>query len=395
MKQTPRIVNIQSEQSLTAELGAYLDCNATTPMEPAVRELMVRFFTEELGNAGSRTHEYGVRAKRLVEAAREQVAGVVGAKADEVVFTSGATESNNIALLGLAEFGAREERRHIVSTAIEHKAVLEPLENLESRGFEVTLIQPNKGGVITADDVKAALRADTLAVSVMHVNNETGVRQPIPEIAAVLEGSGAYFHVDAAQGFGKVIDDLRDPRIDLISISSHKIYGPIGVGALITRKRGFTRPPLAPMSFGGGQERGLRPGTMPVSLVAGFGLAAEIAAKDAEKRQAACAAIRDQARAALQHLDIRMHGDPEQVLPHVLNFSVPALDSEAAMVALKGVVAVSNGSACTSQSYLPSHVLTAMGLPEDEVAGALRFSWCHLTGDVNWPEIAAKIESLL
>ena len=378
-----------------ADFGVYLDCNATAPMEPAVQDLMVQYFTEELGNAGSRTHEYGVRAKRAVETAREQVASVVEAKSDEVIFTSGATESTNIALLGLAEHGEKTRKRHIVSTAIEHKAVLEPLEILKRRGFEVTLVKPNKGGIIEADAIKAALRSDTLAVSVMHVNNETGVRLPIPEIAEHLQEFDAYFHVDAAQSFGKIIGDLCNERIDLISVTSHKIYGPIGVGALITRKRGFQRPPLTPLIYGGGQERGLRPGTIPVALVAGLGLAAALAERNWDERREICSAIRERALDALGTLSIRLHGDQKRVLPHVLNFSIRALDSEAVMLALKGAAAVSNGSACTSQSYTPSHVLTAMGLTEEEIAGAVRLSWCHLTGGIDWPRVVAQIKSLL
>ena len=395
MKQTLPIVNIHSEKSSIADFGVYLDCNATTPMEPSVQDLMVRCFTEELGNAGSRTHEYGARAKRVVENAREQVASVVGAKPDEVIFTSGATEGNNIALLGLAEHGEKTRKRHIVSTEIEHKAVSEPLEILERWGFEVTLVKPNKGGIVEADAIKAALRSDTLAVSVMHVNNETGVRLPIPEIAEHLQEFDAYFHVDAAQGFGKIIGDLCDKRIDLISVNAHKVYGPIGVGALITRKRGFQRPPLAPLIYGGGQERGLRPGTIPVALVAGLGLTAALAKQNWDERREICVAIRERALDALGTLDIRLHGDQERVLPHVLNCSIPTLDSEAVMLALKGVAAVSNGSACTSQSYTPSHVLTAMGLTEEEIAGAVRLSWCHLTGDIDWPQVTAQIKSLL
>lgn len=388
MKRTFASTNIQ-------EAGpVYLDCNATAPMDPAVRDAVVRWLSDEVGNAGSRTHEYGVRAKRAVQAARDQVAAVVGASADEVLFTSGATESNNLAVLGLAAYGESEGRRHIVSTAIEHKAVLEPLEALAKKGFSVTLIKPDASGAVSAEAVRAALRPDTLLVSVMHVNNETGVRQPIEAIAAALEHHDAFFHVDAAQGFGKDLEGLRCPRIDLISISSHKIYGPVGVGALVARRRGFKKPPLAPLSYGGGQERGLRPGTLPVPLIVGLGLAAEVARKDANERQARCAAIRAEALAALQPLAIRVHGDPERTLPHVLNFSVDGIDSEALMLALKDVAAVSNGSACTSQSYEPSHVLTAMGLPEEAVAGAVRLSWCHLTPDVDWKEIAARIESL-
>ena len=373
----------------------YLDCNATAPIEPAVREAVTHWLTEELGNAGSRTHEYGVRAKKAVQAARAQVAAVVDASPDEVIFTSGATESNNLAILGIATYGQETGAQHIVSTAIEHKAVLEPLEMLKSKGFSVTLIYPDSSGAVTAEAVREALRPNTVLVSVMHANNETGALQPIAEIAAALDGHDAFFHVDAAQGFGKDLETLRSKRIDLISVSGHKIYGPTGIGAIVTRKRGFKRPPLKPLMFGGGQERGLRPGTLPVPLIVGLGVAAEMAIKFHNQRLERCRALRKEALAALEPLGIRMHSDPDRTLPHVLNFSVPEVDSEAVMVALKDVAAVSNGSACTSQNYTPSHVLKAMGLPPDEIAGAIRISWSHLTPDVDWHIIASRIASLI
>lgn len=372
----------------------YLDCNATAPIEPVVQDAVFQWMTDELGNAGSRTHEYGLRAKRAVQRAREQVAAVVDAAGDEVVFTSGATESNNLAVLGLAAFGKETNRRHIVSTAIEHKAVLEPLEALEAEDFSVTLVRPDANGVVTADAVQRALRPDTLLVSVMHANNETGSIQPLLEIADLLEGQEAYFHVDAAQGYGKDLEPLRSKRIDLISVSGHKIYGPVGVGALVVRRRGFKRPPLKPLVYGGGQERGLRPGTLPVPLIVGLGVAAEVALKEVAIRQERCRALRKEALAALEPLGIRLHSDPDRTLSHVLNFSVPGIDSEAVMVALRDVAAVSNGSACTSQSYSPSHVLEAMGLPPEAISGAIRVSWSHLTPDVDWPLLAARIEAL-
>ena len=361
----------------------YLDCNATAPLEPAVQGAVIRWLVEEVGNAGSRTHEYGLHAKNAVQRAREHVAAVVDAEADEVLFTSGATESNNLAILGLALWGEKEDRRHIVSTTVEHKAVLEPLEALEARGFHVTLVEPQPSGAVSAKAIETALRPDTLLVSVMQENNETGVRQPIREIATVLDAHEAWFHVDAAQGFGKELEDLRNRRIDLISISSHKVYGPLGIGGLVARRRGFSRPPISPLSYGGGQERGLRPGTLPVPLIVGFGVAAKLAMKEAEKRKARCVAIREEALAVLEPLGIHLHGAPELTVPHVLNFSVKGIDSEALMISLKDVAAVSNGSACTSQSYEPSHVLRAMGLPEDAIAGAVRLSWCHLTPAVD------------
>lgn len=372
----------------------YLDCNATAPLEPAVREAVSHWFSVEIGNAGSRTHSYGLAAKRAVQAARAQVAAVVCAREDEVLFTSGATESNNIAILGLAEFGRSEGRRHIVSTAIEHKAVLEPIEALAQKGFEVTLVRPDSTGMVHAESVVRALRPDTLLVSVMHANNETGVLQPIAEIASTLVSRPTFLHVDAAQGFGKDLKALRSTRIDLISVSSHKVYGPVGVGALIVRRRGFVRPPLRPLAYGGGQEYGIRPGTIPVPLVVGFGLAAELAQRSVEERVARNMAIRIQALKALRPLGIRIHSRLEKALPHVLNFSVPGVDSEALILAVKGIAAVSNGSACTSQSYTPSHVLDAMGLSEDAISGAVRLSWCHMTPDVDWNSMSELIDSL-
>ena len=372
----------------------YLDCNATSPLDPAVRDAVVHWFGDEVGNAGSRTHGYGLRARREVQQAREQVGAVVEASSDEVLFTSGATESNNVAILGLAPFGEESGRRHIVTTAIEHKAVLEPVAALVERGFEVSLVAPDATGIVSPDAVRRELRLDTLLVSIMQVNNETGMRQPVEAIAHELDGHEAYFHVDAAQGFGKELNPLRSRRIDLISISSHKIYGPVGVGALVARRRGFDRPPLAPLTYGGGHERGLRPGTLPTALIVGFGVASSVAGRDAARRAEHCAAMRKKALAGLEPLGIRLHGDPEQCLPHVLNFSVEGVDSEAFMVAVKDLVAVSNGSACTSQSYTPSHVLEAMGLPREAVAGAVRMSWCHMTPEVDWDALAARIRSL-
>jgi cysteine desulfurase len=372
----------------------YLDCNATSPIEPKVGEEVIRYLQIDFGNAGSRTHEYGSRAKQAVQRARDQVAEVGSASREEVVFTSGATESNNLAILGLAEYGEKTGRKHIVSTAIEHKAVLEPLEALAKRGFEITLLPPTTGGWVEPAGVGNALRGDTLLVSIMHANNETGVVQPLTEIADVLADHPAYFHVDAAQGFGKDIKTLQNSRMDFISISGHKIYGPKGVGALITRRRGYNRAPLSPLLFGGGQERGLRPGTLPVPLVVGLGLAAELALKNHSKREKACRAFRDRVLTALSPLSPRLNGDQSRTLPHVLNLSFPGLDSEAVMVALKDLVAISNGSACTSHSYQPSHVLKAMGLSDRQIEGAIRMSWCHMTENPDWNGIAKSIRSL-
>jgi len=367
----------------------YLDCNATTPIEPRVRDLVLHYMEVEYGNAGSRTHSFGAEANKAVQEARAQIASVVNADPSEVFFTSGATESNNLSILGLAEFGARTGRKHIVSTEIEHKAVLEPLEVLEARGFEVTLVAPNEGGWVGADEVLNSVRDDTLLVSVMQVNNETGVIQPIEEIAEGLNAQDAYFHVDAAQGFGKEIEPLRNSNIDLISISGHKVYAPMGVGALVARARDFERPPITPLMFGGGQERGLRPGTLPVPLVAGLGLAAEIAEQEHGRRRSRCRAFAEVLQRDLSSLNAQINGEPNRIVSHVLNISIPGLDSEAAMLAAKDQIAISNGSACTSQSYEPSHVLKAMRLLDGRIDSALRISWCHLT-DASGLSLAIK-----
>ncbi len=375
-------------------MPVYLDCNATTPLDPEVERDLMYFLREEYGNAGSRTHEFGTRAKQAVQRARDQVAAVVKSAREEVIFTSGATESNNLAILGLQQFGEKSGRRHIISTAIEHKAVLEPLEHLGRFGFEITLVDPELDGAIAATKIKAALRPDTLLVSVMHVNNETGIIQPLTDIATALEGHEAFFHVDAAQGFGKRIPDLQNRRIDLLSISGHKIYAPKGVGALVTRRRSFSRPPLTPLAYGGGQERGLRPGTLPVALIVALGRAAELSLRDADKRNARCQQIKQQVMQVFAQVGGVPTGDQSKAVSSTFNVAIPGLDSEAVMVALKDIIAISNGSACTSQNYMASHVLTAMGLSEDHVKGALRLSWCHVTPAVEWGKVAACIGAL-
>jgi cysteine desulfurase len=375
-------------------MATYLDCNATTPLEPPVGEAVLRHMCEEFGNAGSRTHEFGTRAKQAVRKAREQTAAVVAAKPDEVVFTSGATESNNLAILGLAAHGVDSGRKHIVSTQIEHKAVLEPVERLSGEGFDVDLVAPGHGGWVDPTRVLDLLRPDTLLVSVMLVNNETGVCQPIGEIAEGLTDHPAFLHTDAAQGFGKNLATLKNQRIDLISVSGHKAYAPKGVGALIARRRGYNRIPLRPLMVGGGQERGLRPGTLPVHLIAGLGVAAEIASRDADERATTCRRFRDTLWEHLAPLEPVINGDEDRCLPHTLNISIPGVDAEAAIVVLKDLVAISNGSACTSHEHKPSHVLEAMGCSPERIRQALRFSWCHMTPEPDWEAMVAALRTL-
>lgn len=375
--------------------AVYLDCNATTPIEPQVRDIFWRYLNEEFGNEGSRTHEYGARAKQAVQRARDQLAATVGAKREEITFTSGATESNNLAILGLREAAKRAGRMHCITSAIEHKAVLEPLEQMEGDGFTVTRLPVGPGGFVEPRAVEEALRPDTFLVSLMQVNNETGVVQSLNEISAVLAKHDAYFHTDAAQGFGKDIDALLNPRIDMISVSGHKIFAPKGIGALIVRRRGYDRIPLKPLVFGGGQERGLRPGTLPVALIVALGEASELAVRDREARRLKCLSMRAEALAAFAPLHPRYSGDSERGMSHVLNVAFAGLDSEALIVALKDMIAISNGSACTSSSYTPSHVLKAMGMTDDQANSCVRISWCHLTPTVDWGAVAERIRRLM
>jgi len=375
-------------------MAVYLDCAATAPVDPRVQREVMTYLGVEFGNAGSRHHGFGTRARSAVEKARVQVASVVGATRGEIVFTSGATESNNLALLGLAEFGAKTGRTHLVSTRIEHKSVLEPLRALSGRGFEVTLVAPEPGGWVHPGAVLEALRENTLLVSVMQVNNETGVIQPIREIARLLENHPAYLHVDAAQGFGKEIAPLRNRRIDLISISGHKVYAPKGIGSLVTRRRNGQRPPLTPLMHGGGQELGLRPGTLPVPLIAGLGKASELALKEHQERNAACQGFKEILLRELQPLNPVFNGDLDRSVPQIVNLTFPGIGSEEAIEAVSQVAAISNGSACTSTSESCSHVLSAQRLGEARMEGALRLSWCHLSSQPDWSAFTRAIQSI-
>ena len=360
-------------------MSIYLDCNATTPIEPEVVEKINHYLTKDFGNEGSHTHEYGSIAKKAVQEARDNIGNIVEASRNEIIFTSGATESNNIAILGLKDYGIENNKKHIITTAIEHKAVLEPTEELKKIGFEVDVLPVDKSGRVNSKDIKDKLRKDTLLVSVMSVNNETGIIQPIKEISELIEDHECYFHVDAAQGFGKDIETLKNKRIDLMSISGHKIYGPKGIGSLVTRLRNFNKPPLKPLFFGGGQEAKLRPGTLPVHLIVGLGTAAKIAKRDYKKRNDKNKKIFDQITKLMQDLKGELNGDEKYLLGNCINFSISNVDAEAFMLTTKDLISVSNGSACTSSTYEPSHVIKSMTNDENKIRGAVRISWCHLT----------------
>ncbi len=373
----------------------YLDCAATTRVDPRVVTVATEAMLEEFGNAGSRTHQFGSRAKALVDEARTQVALGAGCAPTDVIFTSGATEADNLAILGLAAHGAATGRRHIVSTAIEHKAVLEPLDHLRAQGFEVTLLQPDARGWVEPSAVANALRQDTLLVSVMQVNNETGVIQPIAQIAEALADSQAYLHTDGAQGFTKEQGVVGVGRIDLMSISAHKISGPKGIGALIAKPRGNERTPLAPLMFGGGQERNLRPGTLPVHLIAAFGKAAELGRKEFESRRHATMRFRESLVSAFAPLAPIYIGDQERCIENIISLTLPGIDSEAFILATKDVVAISNGSACTSHRYEPSHVLQAMGVDDDVRRGAVRISWSFDSEEPDWTAVVHRLSQFI
>ncbi|HIG9714573.1 cysteine desulfurase DndA [Klebsiella pneumoniae] len=374
-------------------MSVYLDCNATTPVSSSVAQVVTYYINEEFGNAGSRTHEFGLVAKKAVEKARSQVASLADADKSEVIFTSGATESNNIAILGLQAEAQKSGKKHIITTRIEHKAVLEPIEYLASNGFTVTYLDIGESGVLDPAALKNSLRDDTLLVSIMHINNETGSIQPIKNLCNVLEHHDAYFHVDAAQGYGKYPEDLVNQRIDMISISGHKLYAPKGIGALIIRRRGFSKVPLIPLMFGGGQEKGLRPGTLPVALIAGLGQACIDAQKNYLIWRSKCEDIKCSMVQVFEALGGQINGS--NTASHVMNVSIPYVNSEAAMVALKGLISISNGSACTSQNYTASHVLASMGFTDERIENAIRISWCYMTENIPYDLIYQRIKGLM
>lgn len=371
----------------------YLDYNATTPMDQRVLDAMLPWFLLP-ANTGSRTHSYGQRAKTAVDAARAEIAVVIGAKPEEIIFTSGATESNNLAILGLADHGRKTRRMHIVSTTIEHKAVLEPLDQMRAMGFTVDLAPVTSEGYVDPDEIRKKIRPDTLLVSVMHANNETGVVQPIGEIGALTRETETLFHTDAAQTFGKELQSLREVRADIVSVSGHKIFGPQGIGAICVRQRGANRRPLNALMFGGGQERGLRPGTVPVALAVGFGEASRLAAKENAQRRESTQRLRAGLLAMLQTVRHQINGDPSRCQRHVINVRFPGVDAEALMLWLKDQVAISNGSACTVATYKPSHVLSAMGLTPGAIAESVRVAWGPTTAQDSFTPLICGVQAL-
>ncbi len=371
----------------------YLDYNASSPPDNRVLEEMIHIYKNYIGNSDSRTHIYGQNAKQIVDTNRQKIASLLSVEKDEIFFTSGATESDNIAILGLASWGESQGKKHIISTKIEHKAVLEPLKHLEKKGFNVDFVDVDQSGRVKTNDILSKVRKDTLLVSVMHANNETGIIQPVEEIGEALKNTDIYFHVDAAQTYGKLVDELQKLKYDMLSISGHKIYGPQGVGALVLRRESYRLPPVKSITFGGGHEGGIRPGTLPVALIAGLGKASEIAKTEYKKWITANKAVKNSVLDQLQNVNHIINGNQAFCLPHTLNVSFPGVDSEYLMLAVNNSCAISNGSACTSHDYKPSHVLTAMGLGSDLIESAIRISWGNGTDIVDLRDLIFAVKN--
>jgi cysteine desulfurase len=359
------------------KIPIYLDYHATTPVDPRVLEVMLPYFSDTFGNAASKSHAFGWTAEEAVEAARTEVGRLIGASAKEIVWTSGATESDNLAIKGAAQFYG-EKGRHLVTCKTEHKAVLDSMHALERQGFEVTFLDVEKDGRLDPQRVKDALRKDTILVSVMHANNETGVVHPLEEIGKITRAAGVLLHCDAVQSVGKIPFDVEKLNVDLASLSAHKMYGPKGVGALYVRRKPRVR--LVAQMDGGGHERGFRSGTLNVPGIVGFGEAARLALAERDVEAARVLALREKLRRGLEAgLDLlTVNGSLEHRAPGNLNVSFAYVEGEALMMAIKDV-AVSSGSACTSASLEPSYVLRAMGVTDDLAHSSIRFGLGRFT----------------
>ncbi|HXI55996.1 MAG TPA: IscS subfamily cysteine desulfurase [Polyangia bacterium] len=356
---------------MALKLPIYMDNNATTPVDPRVLESMLPYFTEIFGNAASRSHSFGWTAEKATDLARDQVGALIGASGKEIVWTSGATESDNLAIKGAAEFH-KDRGNHIVTAQTEHKAVLDTCKRLEKEGFDVTYVPVADDGRVTAAAVKAAMTDKTILVSIMLANNEIGTVNPVDEIGAVVKERGALFHIDAVQGVGKIPFDVNAARADLVSISAHKMYGPKGIGALYVRRKPRVR--ITALIDGGGHERGMRSGTLNVPGIVGFGKAAELCRLEMAAESARTLALRERLRKGIQSQvsDTFVNGSMEHRLPGNLNISFAYVEGEAMLMALKDV-AVSSGSACTSASLEPSYVLRALGVEEEMAHTSIRF----------------------
>lgn len=358
----------------------YMDNHATTPMDPRVLDAMLPYFIEKFGNAASRNHQFGWEAEEAVEHARKQIARLIHCDAKEIIFTSGATESDNLALKGVVEM-YKEKGDHIITCTTEHRAILDTCKALEKRGIKVTYLPVEKDGRVNPDEVRKAVTDKTILISIMLANNEIGTIHPIAEIGKIAKEKGILLHCDATQGVGKIPVDVEALKVDLMSFSAHKIYGPKGIGALYVRKKG-PRVRLVPQMDGGGHERGMRSGTLPVPSIVGFGAACELCEQEMPVERKRIAAMRDRLQARImQDLDESyLNGHPTERLPHNLNISFAYVEGEALLMGVKEI-ALSSGSACTSATLEPSYVLRALGVGSDLAHSSIRFGLGRFTTD--------------
>jgi len=361
------------------KLPIYLDNNATTPVDPRVLEAMIPYFTQHFGNAASRNHPFGWQAEDAVDTAREQIAALIGASEKEIIFTSGATESNNLAIKGVFEM-YRDKGNHIITVNTEHKAVLDTCKHLEKLGAEITYLETAEDGLVSVEQVEAAMKPNTILVTIMYANNEIGVIQPIREIGALCEKKGVLFHTDATQAVGKVPVDVMADHIHLLSMTAHKMYGPKGIGALYVRRKN-PRVKVTAQMDGGGHERGMRSGTLNVPGIVGFGKACELARLEMAQDADRLSKMRDRLETALLELEeAYVNGNRELRLPHTTNMSFKYVEGEGLIMGVKDI-AVSSGSACTSASLEPSYVLKNLGLDDELAHSSLRFGLSRFTTD--------------
>ena len=379
---------------MSLKFPIYMDYQATTPMDPRVLEAMNPYFGDKFGNAASRNHSFGWEAEKAVDDAREKLAAVINADPREIVFTSGATESDNMALKGVAEM-YKKKGNHIITSGIEHKAIIDSAKRLETWGFDVTYIEPPEDGITTAEMVENAMREDTILVSIMAANNEVGVLNPIAEIGALCRGRGILFHTDATQGFGKIPIDVDAMNIDLLSASAHKIYGPKGVGMIYVRRR-RPRVRLSAIIDGGGHERGMRSGTLNVSGIVGFGKAAELCMEEMEEENIRLTNLREKFRSIMFESleDVYVNGHETKRLSGNLNLSFPYVEGESLIMGLSDV-AVSSGSACTSASLEPSYVLKAMGRGDELAHSSIRFGFGRFSTEEEMEYVAEKTTDIV
>lgn len=375
-------------------MSIYLDYNASAPIDIKVLDTMIEVYKGSVGNADSRTHSHGEKAREVVEHARGQVANLLGITSSEVFFTSGSTESNNIAIRGLEEYAEKTGKKHVITSAIEHKAVLETVKALGKKGFKIDIVSPDLSGRVDTEQILSLVRDDTLLVSLMHVNNETGIIQPVEEIGEELAKRKVLFHVDATQSCGKLVEELKRLKYNMLSFSAHKLQGPQGIGVLVLRKSGYRLPPVKGIMYGGQQEHGIRPGTIPVALVAGCGCACEIAVREYIENNKKTRNLKALVLRLFDEMGLKYHlnGNQHYCVSSTVNMCIPGVMSEALMISSKQYCSISNGSACTSKSYAPSYVLSAMGVPDSEIECSVRISW---GSDTSAEELEKNLRQLI